>query len=197
MSAEEDVRTIAEAAAELGVSGRTLYRLLKSDNFAGRTVTEHRQTVTGRRMTTVLPAGVVGDLKAYFEARETPAGNDDATVTDTGVNGDTLTPLYQRIIGEQAARIDDLKFQLAAADHRERELLDALRREQENIHRTQALRLIEGAGNAADSPQDAPEDTGAANHPPEAGKPAESPNTRHPIKQELTRRWWQVWRNNA
>ncbi len=54
--------TIPEAAAKIGVSERTLYRLLKSDNFAARTVTQHRQTVTGRRLTTLLPPDMVEEI---------------------------------------------------------------------------------------------------------------------------------------
>jgi len=58
----EDLLTIPEAAARIGVSERTLYRLLKADNFAARTVTQHRLTVTGRRLTTLLPPDLVREI---------------------------------------------------------------------------------------------------------------------------------------
>ena len=53
--AEERFVTVAEAAALLGVSERTLRRLISLPANAGRTRQEHRQTKTGRRVATVLP----------------------------------------------------------------------------------------------------------------------------------------------
>jgi len=60
--APEHLLTIPEAAARIGVSERTLYRLLKSENFAARTLTEHRQTVTGRRLTMLLPPDLMEEI---------------------------------------------------------------------------------------------------------------------------------------
>jgi len=198
---DPEALTIAQAAARLGVSERTLYRLLKAPETAARTLTGERQTATGRRQTTLLPPELVNDLAARFEGERTPAPNADTTEKNTGTNadndagsngdntsavsveGEAPGPLVRALIGQYEARIADLKSEVEA-------LRAALEREQMNHARTQTLRaLATPVAPAPNSPQEAPEApymSEAAEQEAEAGQRQEGDTGSGPKR----RGWW-------
>lgn len=163
MNQEPEWLTVAEAAKRLGLAERTLYRLLKADNYAARTLSEHRQTLTGRRLTTLLPPDLLADLKAAQGHREatgnvnqagannvadnaakTPSNADNnaaknadnaaGTVSEEPPPGTLPTVLYQKIIADKDAEIEYLR--------------GALRLAQENLSREQTLRALPSPMNA-------------------------------------------------
>ena len=194
--------TVAEAARRLDVSERSIYRLLKEPNFAGRTLTEHRQTVTGRRLTTMLPVDVLAELEEHFSIYRTVTNNDGATVTNVGndddnndgripANGDNgdsgsvlsvadprLVILYERQLADKDAEIAFLRTQLQLA--------------QENLAREQALRALAAPQTSRERPSDAPESILAGENRKSA-EPAESS-----AAEEKPRHWWRrMWRGRA
>ncbi len=191
--------TVAEAARRLDVSERSIYRLLKEPNFAGRTLTEHRQTVTGRRLTTVLPVDILAELEEHFSVYGTATNNDGATVTNvdndddnndgrTPANGDSgsvlsvadprLVILYERQLADKDAEIAFLRTQLQLA--------------QENLAREQALRALATPQTSIERPSDAPESILAGENRKSA-EPAESD-----APEEKPRHWWQrMWRGRG
>lgn len=199
-----ELLTVAEAAAFLGVSERTLRRLLALPANAARTRRETRRTATGARTITLLPAELIAELAACFEneqARQhptanggrntgrtvagtpaehrqtqagTPAGQDvppfqpeqdgpqeaasEIRTPDAGpeeeqwqehrqnggantgrtqaegelppFQGTALVPVYERLISEKDARIEDLQKALEAERAARLEAAQALSREQ-------------------------------------------------------------------
>jgi len=163
-------RTIAEAAGDLGVSERTLRRLLSLARFTGRTVAEDRQTARGRRRTTLLPPALLADLRAYLEAEKGESGAEEAreaaapgrdSVADSPADSPADTVATVADSPANAGRVQVLPVnagELPAAAYREiiarleREnarLWEALRQEQEaarlaqeNLTREQTLRAL-------------------------------------------------------
>ncbi len=185
----EEWLTITQGAAQLGISERTLYRLLKSDNFAGRTLTEHRQTATGRRLTTLLPQGVVqeiaqaqrppaplpapsgGQIEPEREnadnnaangdtnAGRTPADDDSAAIDSVPAAGTGLLPAV--VYQARIADLEALNAELRADKERLYQLLEAA---SANLAREQTLRALPQAPDAwqtdpPEAPGPAPEDT--------------------------------------
>lgn len=108
--------TVSEAARILGVSERTLRRLLSLAAFDEQTVAIERQTQKGRRRTETLPPVLVDALRAHI-APNTPAGGAATageTTADTAANGGnadellTNTTMAQNaLLREAVARLED------------------------------------------------------------------------------------------
>lgn len=186
-TSEGEWLTVAEASQALGVSIRTVRRLLSEAEYGGRTQAVQRQTSKGTRLTTVLPPELVAQMRSRVHLGNPPkaeaasgsnaeAGNGVDSEAHSGANGGALpnvpandteaTPgilpavAYQRVIAEQSARIEDLKTRLDQADRREGELLGALKQAQENLQREQSLRLLMAP--MAETLPETPVDTWAA-----------------------------------
>jgi hypothetical protein len=163
---DETELTVSEAAARLACSERTLRRLLARPEYAGRTVTEQRQTKTGTREARLLPADLLRDLGAELARWEqTPADtgrrNDGSQAANTGTtsaDAGRLLVAYERLLQEQQARIGDLTAALEHEREQSKRLQDALQREQ-------TLRVI--------APQETLADL---------------------VDPEPSRAWWQVWK---
>lgn len=216
---EEGSLTVAEAAASLGVSVRTLRRLLSEARFSGRTEAIERHTAKGPRITAMLPPDLLTDLRAHLHRGvqgQAKAGNggeaqaaseaSEGTLPNAppdGAEAATLPALaYQRVIAALEAQNADLR-----AD-KER-LYEALQLAQENLKREQSLRLIgveraelSGAasaqGEAPGSPEtDADTSVGAETSGAGAGKTAEGQTTPIGVKTAGKAKqpgWWaRLW----
>lgn len=165
--------TVAEAAAQLGISPRRLRRLLERPEYAAQTGRTTRRTRTGTRTATTLPPCLVEEIGAQIATEGNGAngaqGNEAGTGQEPGEQGAPergiaalgdmrLAALYERQVQRQAEEIAFLR--------------DALRREQENHARTQALLALQA--------------------PLQPSAPAEQ--TR-PAGPGARRRWWRLpWR---
>jgi hypothetical protein len=69
----EEWITIAEAARQIGVTERSLRRLLARPDYAARTRRENRRTPSGQRQSTLLPAALLPDLNAHYERQKETA----------------------------------------------------------------------------------------------------------------------------
>lgn len=133
--------TIAQAVEHFGVSERTLRRTLSLARFTGRTQVIERQTKKGRRLTTTLPPDLLSELASYFAEQGLLDSPAEAVAIAGTLGGDTAAAsesvpvneeLYQRLITEKDARIEDLQ----AALLRERENLEV---ERESHRRAEML----------------------------------------------------------
>lgn len=67
MGEHDELLTVAEAAARVGLSERTLARILESDSFAGRTVTAPRDADDGAGPAALVPPPLMAELRASYE----------------------------------------------------------------------------------------------------------------------------------
>lgn len=180
MADDSPLLTIAEAAAKLGISERSLYRLLKSDNYAARTVTERRQTVTGKRLSTFLPAALFAEIAAAEIEKPTAANADNVdrgTAAEHRQNADR-TPASPAPVNVHAeaegtmpavvyqTRIAALEEQLLDLKADKERLYNLLEQSQANLAREQSLRLLaapQAVDMAADPAAEAEETAGKKN----------------------------------
>lgn len=162
--------TVAQAAEALGVSVRTLRRLLSEAPFAGRTQAIERHTAKGHRITAMLPPELLADLKAHLHREkqgQAEAGYRGKAEADTEAHseasrGTPPNPPPNEKVSERAsesektseadgAGLPALAYQrvIAALETQNVELradkerlYAALQLAQENLQREQALRLI-------------------------------------------------------
>ena len=147
MSEPEEWVSVAEAARRLGVSERSLRRVLARPENAAGTRQETAETRTGRRRGVRVLAALLPELKTHFEKWENAAGtrriehggtenNAAASAFETRREHGAVLMAQERVIEEQKARIHDLQAALEHEREQTRRLQDALSREQ-------ALRSIE------------------------------------------------------
>jgi len=122
--------TIAESAERLHVPERTLRRLLARPDYAKETRQEPRQTKTGTRPTTVLPATLLAMLARHFEKWENPAEPRQDNAAGTGQNADNVAANTAIVVQTYERLIDELKTALEHERLTTRSLADALAREQ-------------------------------------------------------------------
>jgi hypothetical protein len=142
--------SVAEAAQRLGVTERTLRRLLCREEYAAQTRQETRQTRTGTRQTTLFPAALLPRLAQHFEKWENAAkhgakngaGIRRNALNTAGPNTALVMQTYERLLAEKEARLGELQ---AALDH-EREQSKRLT---EALAREQSLRLLPPAQEAS------------------------------------------------
>ena len=84
--AEGEGLTVAEASGRLGVSERTLRRLLSRPDLANRTTTTTRRTATGTRKATLIPPALLPELASILqpETLATVAENTGTTTANAG-----------------------------------------------------------------------------------------------------------------
>ncbi len=162
---DDELLTVAEASARLGVSVRTVRRLLSMAEYGGRTQAVERHTSKGVRVTTMLPPDLLADLHAKMlltngeQARADREGNPEAhTGALSGASGSTPpndatekvddgnlpAPAYRALIQAQAQTIEVMRAEVTY-------LRDALTLSQQNLAREQALRSLP-APTAAEMP---------------------------------------------
>jgi len=164
----DELLTVAQAAARLGVSVRTVRRLLSVAEYGGRTQAVERHTSKGIRVTTMLPpdllaemrarlhltdggqveAGSGGSSEAHREAEPEANGsappNDATESTDAG---NLPAPAYRALIQAQAQTIEAMRSEVAY-------LREALTLAQQNLTREQTLRALPPP--TAEAPPEAP-----------------------------------------
>ncbi len=206
------LRTVAEAAARLGVTEQKLRRLLARPEHAGRTVSRTHRTQTGTRRAAMLPEGFIGELAALLERERNRPGNTPPNTPGTetehsehsgeasgeraehsaGVfTGEAPGPLVRALIGQYEARISELT---AALEH-EREQSRTWR---EAHHRAQTLLALAApvpdvAAQAQDSPQEAPQDPQASESGEVAAEAGQGENVvadDNVSEQSRRRSWW-------
>jgi len=112
------VLTIAEAAAQIGVNEPRLRRLLARPEYAPRVVTLTRRTRTGTRTGKAVPLAFLPELQALFERETGPEGARERKRKHVQERKREAFPappdaLAMRLVDEQAARINDLRAQVA------------------------------------------------------------------------------------
>jgi len=167
----DEIVTIAEAARRVGITEQKLRRLLARPEHAGRTLSRTHRTRTGTRRATVLPEGLIADLRSLLE-RETNAtgtGTQGAEPSEEGAaeraagvfTGEAPGPLVRALIGQYEARISELTTALEHEREQGRRLVEALTREQ-------SLRALE-APTIAQETRAAANDTGSGPEGAQAG----------------------------
>jgi len=114
----EEVLTIAEAAAQIGVNEPRLRRLLARPEYAGRVVSLTRRTRTGTRTGKAVPLAFLPELKVALDRISTPEtqGERERERSREREREALKTPpdaMAIRVVEEQAARINDLRAQVA------------------------------------------------------------------------------------
>lgn len=178
MTGETDLLTVPEAAERLGVSIRTLRRILKRPEYESEVRQVQRQTKTGTRASASIPLALLPLLSQHFEKWENEGNGSIPNAAQTGANRGTATEndgtnegasvalvrlTNERLLAEKDSRIAELT---AALEHERGQNVRLL----EALHREQSLRAIA-------PPQETAEQTTATE---EAHAPA--------------RVWWQFWR---
>ena len=136
----EEPITIREAADRLGVSERTLRRFFQADEQAAKLVAISRQVGGRCRVVRLVPLAVIEELQEVFQSRkmagrgehdqqaeqaaEQQAGNrqaggnheagGEASRADMEIGPRALIMVYERLLAEKDARIEELT---AALDH--------------------------------------------------------------------------------
>ena len=133
--------TVRQAAKRLGITQRRLNTLLARPEFAGRTRSLTLSTRRGVRWTAL---GISLDLLADLNAAINPVGvQPTATVPKPAVSPEPVTTepgtlpaiVYQKLLDEKDARINDLKLE-------NQKLHSALLLAQNNLARQQVLRVL-------------------------------------------------------
>ena len=179
MTSADEMLTVAEAAARLGVSVRTVRRLLSVAEYRGRTRAVERHTAKGVRVTTMLPPDLLADLRAKLQlinGRQARAGNEGDTEAEPGAfteasegappndatesndaaepveDGSLTAPAYRAIIQAQAQTIEAMRSEVVY-------LRGALTLAQQNLTREQTLRALPAP--TLEAPAEAPGGTEA------------------------------------
>jgi len=146
----EDLLTLAEAAARVGISERALRDVLKRPEYAERTVRVTRQTKTGNREALMVPSALAEAVYSERGTRNGAGKNAGTTLNPEPVTFHVPRSVPQSppapdtaLVDELRAQVADLKAQRERADAERVELLRALQTAQENLSREQALRLNE------------------------------------------------------
>lgn len=187
-----ELLTVAEAAARLGVSLPRLRRLLARPENAACLTSVTRETRTGTRTATAIPFSFLSELKALCEREKAPQRPQEREREQIHTDRPESFPfpsegaLVRRVMDEQAARIEDLRGQVAslqaqldAANERQAALLNALAREQ-------AMRALPPA------PQDRHEGQNMTAATDQAARDGARPNLSHgfALRANTPRRWW-------
>lgn len=137
---DEELLTVAQAAARLGVSEPRLRRLLARPEHAPRVVTLTRRTQTGTRTGKAVPLAFLAELQTCFERVSGPDYARERERERSREREREAFPrpqdaLATRLLAEQAARIEDLRAQVAhlqgmldAANDRQAGLMAAVAR---------------------------------------------------------------------
>ena len=212
---DADLLTVAEAAISLGVSVRTVRRLLSVAGYGGRTQAVERHTAKGVRVTTMLPPDLLADLRAklhLINGRKAGAGNEgdteagpgaftkasegappnDATesndATGPAEDGSLTAPAYRAMIQAQAQTIEAMRSEVVY-------LRGALTLAQQNLTREQTLRALPAPTLEAHPKAPGGTETGAmAQGGAEAIGTAKSPAEESPAEEKPAAGWWtRLW----
>jgi Tfp pilus assembly protein FimV len=115
--------SIAEASRVLGISERTLRRVLRDPEIAARTLAKDRQTRTGRRRAILLSPELIAELSGRMCANENGGTNTSKMPAD-------VAAVYEHLLAEREARIADLTAALEYEREQARLQAEALARAQ-------------------------------------------------------------------
>lgn len=101
--------TVAQASQHLGISERSLRRLLRDPKIAAKTQAEHRQTRTGQRRVVLLSSDLLLEIADSLRQSFSENTSKNTGRTQAEVMGD-----YERLLAEKDARIAEL---IAALEH--------------------------------------------------------------------------------
>lgn len=210
--AAPELLTVAEAADALGVSVRTLRRLLSEASFAGRTQAIERRTAKGPRMTAMLPPELLADLRAHFhrgKREQTEAGYRGKAQAESEAHSEASggTPPYApsneaqagampavAYLGSYQRVIAALETQNAELRADKERLYAALQLAQENLTREQSLRLLSIERAELPTSVDTPPES--VKNPRDGGVKGEHLTSKAAPKSEATpkRGWWErLW----
>ena len=136
----EQPLTIAQACRVLGVSERTLRRILRQPEMQAQMLAEHRRTATGLRRSSLLPPHLIQLIK--YDVLQSQK-HTQYTVANTGTLSESSTLAYERLLAEQAARIADLQASLLLERERVAQLTAALKEAQRTLPTAQSHRKQE------------------------------------------------------
>lgn len=206
MSETEERLTVAEAAGKLGVSVRTIRRLLSVAKYGGRTQAVERHTSKGIRVTTMVPPDLLTDLRANLhlvngeQAGEGNEGNTKAEprafseasggappndATEPAEDGSLPAPAYRAVIQAQAQTIEAMRSEVAY-------LREALTLAQQNLTREQTLRALPAP--TLEAPQPAPEAPQVGAMPQDQAQAVDRQAPERPQEAGMGNWWARLWR---
>lgn len=133
--------TVAEACQVLGVSERTLRRVLKGPGIEARLQAEHRRGRGKYRQVLLIPPDVLADLKTGFLGEKQSSAqaklNTGTLPANTGISAASIAGIYE-------LRLADKDVLLAEKDKRIAELTARAEFAEQTAARAQALLALSG-----------------------------------------------------
>jgi len=120
--------SVAQACRVLGVSERTLRRILREPEMAAKIQAKDRQTRTGLRRSSLLSPELLNEISQRLSLAETSL-NDDGD--NTGRRQADIVQMYENLLAEKDRRIGDLTAALNHERAQSRRHAEALTRAQE------------------------------------------------------------------
>jgi hypothetical protein len=219
----DELLTIPQAAATLGIHEKRLRRLLARPEYRDRMVTQARETRTGTRSAAMASKTLIEELSLLFESKKKPDNRDtdnkDAkpdisprTGTGTRKRSIDTVATATRLLAEKDARIADLKAALQqeqeqrqavqaemfaqrqARDQADNEFRRLLLRQDAEIARLQQENRLLLAAPLVEEPIQAAQEPRTAQVETETGNPPPEQPRDGQSATGLTRKWWQFWR---
>ena len=132
---------MAEACQALGVSERTVRRILKEPGIAARLQAEYRQGRGKYRQVTLVPSDVLADIKTLFldgmQSSKQAKLNTGTIPANTGISIASIAAIYE-------LRLVDKDILLTEKDKRIAELTARAEFAEQTAARTQALLVLVG-----------------------------------------------------